>query len=273
VHRAETLDQESYFLRAMADVWRRQGWKITEQRGPGPRVDADLAILHVDLTVVPSDHMKFIRQYPIALNGGVADISKRATSSQLLRRGDRYNGPVIIKTNRNNGGFRERLLALHSPRWRKKLSSLRRRLPWAWQAELATKEYPILESAEQVPWGVWHNPDLVVERFQPERRDGFYCLRTWVFCGDRETHSLSWSEHPIVKSRNVVKREVLGEVPPDLRRMRKDLGFDFGKFDYAIVDGRVILYDANRTPTLGDMPREQSVERVKLLAEGIHAYL
>ncbi len=55
--------------------------------------------------------------------------------------------------------------------------------------------------------------------------------------------------------------------------MRKDLGFDFGKFDYAIVDGRVVLYDVNRTPNLGNLPKEQKPPNTRLLAEGIRAYL
>lgn len=47
---------------------------------------------------------------------------------------------------------------------------------------------------------VWHNPDLVVERFLPERHDGHYCLRVWMFLGDKETNTLCYSAHPIVKS-------------------------------------------------------------------------
>jgi hypothetical protein len=62
-------------------------------------------------------------------------------------------------------------------------------------------------------------------------------------------------------------------VPDELREMRKSLGFDFGKFDYAIVDGRVVLYDANRTPAVGNFSREQFMPRIRLLAEGLNAFL
>jgi hypothetical protein len=114
---------------------------------------------------------------------------------------------------------------------------------------------------------------VIVEKFLAERRDGLYCLRTWVFLGDRETNSLSYSKEPVVKARNVLRRAVVPEVPDELRAMRKQMGFDFGKFDYAIVDGKVVLYDANRTPSLGNFPREQYLPRIKLLAEGIRAFL
>ena len=94
-----------------------------------------------------------------------------------------------------------------------------------------------------------------------------------MFLGDRETNSLSYSKQPIVKSENVIRREVVAEVPDELRQIRRELGFDFGKFDYAIVGDRVVLYDANRTPTLGNFPREQYLPRVRHLAEGIGAFI
>ena len=37
-------------------------------------------------------------------------------------------------------------------------------------------------------------------------------------------------------------------VPEELRQTRRQLGFDYGKFDYGVVNGEVVLYDANRTP-------------------------
>jgi hypothetical protein len=273
VHRRERLEGGIYFLDAIADVWRENNLQVSVLSGPGPHVQADLAILHVDLTVVPADHLEFVRQYPVTINGAVADISKRRISANVVRRGDGYDGPVIIKTNRNYGGRREADLAIGGSFVGRSARALRRIMPWPWQAELAISDYPILPSAAQVPWVVWYNSDLVVERFQPEIRDGCFCLRTWVFLGDRETNSLSYSKQRIVKSENVIRREVVADVPDELRRIRKELGFDFGKFDYAIVEDRVVLYDANRTPTLGNFPREQYLPRVRHLAEGVRAFI
>jgi hypothetical protein len=272
VHRDGQFDV-AYFLHAIADVWQENGLQVIVQRGPGPHVEADVAILHVDLTVVPPDHLDFIRRYPVAMNGAVADTSKRRISANIVRRGDGYDGQVIIKTNRNYGGWREADLAARRSIFRRYARALRRRLPWPLRTELEISQYPVLPSAARVPWMVWHNPDLVVERFQPEMRDGCFCLRTWVFLGDRETNSLSYSKQPIVKSENVIRRDTVADVPDELRRIRRELGFDFGKFDYAIVGDRVVLYDANRTPTLGNFPREQYLPRVRQLAEGIGAFM
>lgn len=271
LHKHFTFDTSRYFLRDIAETWREDGFRVSVLHGPCPRVDADLAILHVDLTVVPDDYLAFVRQYPVIINGLVTDISKRRISTNLVCRDDGYQGQVIVKTNWNHRGRSEANLAKKGPLLRRYSNSLRKKLPWGWRAKLS--DYPIFESVSQVPRAVWHNPDLVVERFLPERRDGFYCLRTWVFLGDKETNSLCYSNQPIVKSGNVIRREAVAEVPDELRQIRRDMGFDYGKFDYAIVNGRGILYDTNRTPTMGSLSKEQLLPSIRLLAEGIRAYL
>ena len=186
--------------------------------------------------------------------------------------GDGYKGPVIVKTNRNFGGRPEARLVNKGPLLRRYVHLFRNKLPWSYRSRLFASDYHIFESISQGPRVVWHNPDLVAERFLPECHDGFYCLSTWVFLGDSETNSLSYSHQPVVKASNILRRETVAEVPDELRQMRR-LRFDFGEFDYAIVDGRVVLYDTNRTPTLGNFPKEQFLPNIRLLAEGIRAYL
>jgi hypothetical protein len=259
VHRHGSFDFPLYYLHEMASLWREAGFTITILHGPQPRVKADLAILHVDLTIVPDDHLAFMRQFPITINASVADISKRAISSDLVRQEDNYDGPVIIKTNRNAGGHMEALLAARG---------LMPRSPTC-----PPDQYPILNSAAEVTPAVWNHPDLVVERFLPERHGDLYCLRNWVFFGDKEIHALMLSKHPIVKSTNKIDRQPLAEVPEELRQLRRQLHFDFGKFDYALVDGRVVLYDANRTPGLINLTPDQYMPRIHLLAQGIHSFL
>ena len=147
--------------------------------------------------------------------------------------------------------------------------AIRRRLPWSLRAEIGVWDYPIYDSPRQVPRIVWHNPDLVVERLLCERREEFYCVRSWTFLGDAERNILFYAKQPIIKSSVAVKNES-AEVPDEFRRMRRKLGFDFGKFDYGIVDGRVVLYDANRTPTIGDPAIFLPI--FKMLAPGIYAF-
>ena len=232
--------------------------------------------MHVDLTKTPADYARAAARYPKVINGGVVDISKREISDQLVRRGDGYGGPVIVKTDRNSGGSRERQLDQRAGRraaLRRHIDAWRDRLPWGWRAHLDTGDYRTFDSVAQVPRAVWFNRSLVVERFLPERQNGHFCLRTWVFLGDRETNAISYATEPVIKSHNVVRREPVPDVPDELRAMRRKLGFDYGKFDYGLVDGRVVLYDANRTPMFGAMRREDYWPRVQLLAEGIGAFL
>ena len=272
-HRHDSFERLGYTLNELAAIWRDQGIRVTVQAGLGPPLDADVAIQHVDLTAVPRAYQALARQYPQVINGKVTDCSKRRISSQLVRPGDGYDGPVIVKTNRNFGGTMEARRASDGGLVGRAGLWARSRLPWSWRAFLPFADYPVFDSPRQVPWMVWQNRDLVVERFVTERRDGFYCLRTWTFFGDRETSILAYSPQRIVKSRNIVRREPVAEVPEEIRRIRRELGFDFGKFDYVIADGKLVLFDANRTPSLGAVSREAYRARAEILAQGIDAFL
>lgn len=272
VHRQMAFENSSYFLSQIAKIWQDQGIRVSVQRDAGARLAADLAILHVDVTAVPQDYLELARQYPLVLNGRIVDNSKRVISTNLVSRRNGYRGPVIVKTNENHGGLVEAQLAKTGSKMQRYAHALRSRFPWSFRSEMPVGEYRIFDSILSVPAAVWFNPNLVVEKFLPERRDGFYCLRTWVFLGDKETNSLSYSREPVVKSNNVVRREAVPDVPEELRRMKEKLGFDFGKFDYAIVDGNVVLYDANRTPTLGNLPPPKFLPTVRLLADGLRVF-
>jgi hypothetical protein len=276
VHPQDGFERVPYFLRECAAVWQEEHGldvRVVSDAAAAGQPNGELAILHVDLTVVPPAHLALASRYRRVLNGAVTDISKRRINGNAVRPGDGYAGPVILKTNRNSGGFPEAKLADRGSALRRRLRRLAARVSWRWRSQLPSAGYPVFDDVSLVPWGVWRNPDLVVERFLPERRDDLYCLRTWIFLGDRETNSLSYSNEPVVKGRNIIRREPVADVPDELRQMRRDLGFEFGKFDYGVVDGRVVLYDANRTPTVGNFPREQFLPRVRMLAEGIRAFL
>jgi hypothetical protein len=272
VHEHDDFNRERYLLHELAEVWRTMGLRVTVMRGIAQPVEADLVILHVDLTKVPADYLAAIRHCPRVVNDKVADISKRLICTHRVFRGDGYDGPVIIKTNRNSGGGREQMLRGKGSRLRRYAGGIREKLPWAWRTQLSPAKYPIFESAKQVPRVAWYNRELIVERFLPERWEGGYCLRTWTFFGEEETRSISYSAEPVVKSHNVIRREPVADLPEELRQMRKDLGFDYGKFDFGIVDDRVVLYDVNRTPTLGKIAKEQ-MPRFHKLADGIRAFL
>jgi hypothetical protein len=246
-----------YFLRFIAECWHEAGIEVKVHRGLGTPPPADLAIVHVDLSVVPDVYVELANSYAKVLNVHVTDITKVAVSRQLVRRGDGYDGPVIVKTNLNWGGIRE--------------ASLERRAlePRDIRALLEYRVYP---SASEVPPRVWGDASRIVDRFLPEIRDDHYCLRTWMFFGDRETNSLSYSKSPVVKSSNVVRREVVPEIPEALRARRLELGVDYGKFDYVIRDGEVVLYDVNKTPSMGNFTSGQMSASVLELSRGLEYY-
>jgi hypothetical protein len=257
VHRHWSFDNVNYYMSRIAKLLRQEGVEVVVQRGPGEHVPADLAVLHVDLTVVPDEYMDFLSKYPRVINGTVRDISKRHVSRLQVTRGDGYAGPVIIKANLNCGGVVEANLAKAG------------KLPKSYLDSFVSN-YPVLSSPTEVPADVWDNPNRVVERFQPEVNDGVYCLRMWKFLGDAETNTLAYSRDPVVKGRNTTHREEGGSVPDELRQLRKELGFDYGKFDYGMVDGKPVLYDANRTPTFS-CPLEEEMPRLKAFARALKA--
>lgn len=234
-----------YVMSLLADLWRAAGHTVTS--GLIKVLDADIGIVHIDLTTIPTSALPANPHRRPLLNANLLDISKTAISHQLVHPDDGYRGPVIIKTNANSTGSGERI---GTSRWtatriRRRLTT---RLPWTMVRTLP-RRYPILDDATHVPTWVWKRSDLVVERFTPERAGNDYVVRTWLFLGDQEYVVKLRSPTPIVKSSTATSHELIDDVPDEIRRHRADLRADYGKFDYVIVDGQAILLDANKTPT------------------------
>lgn len=269
-HEGQTLPERGPLVQELAHLWKRRGHRVTVLRGVRRYVDADILFLHVDLTRTPRVYLRFASHYPVVVNGAVTDISKRRVSRNLVTRNSGWRGPVLVKTDRNYGGWPERRLAWEDGLARRALAGLRQRLPWSFRSFL--KRYPIFDSIDDVPRVIWANPDLVVEKFQPEVRDGRYWVRTWLFLGDEDRAARFWSDDPIVKGGNILGNERLEEIPEDLRSLRRELGFDFGKFDFAVVDGRTVLYDANRTPALGAVDSDEARPWLERLADGLASF-
>jgi hypothetical protein len=256
IFRHGTMDQAQYYMGSILQLLMAEGVEVKVVRGSVRHIDADLAISHVDLTTIPDDHLQFLKNYPLVLNGKVTDISKRRISRLRLNPGDAHEGPVIIKANLNCGGRPEAWLARHG---------------WLPGRHEVVSEYRVLESIREVSDEIWNDPNLVVERFRPEQVDGVYRLRMWKFLGDAETNTIAYSRDPIVKGRTTFRREDSGTAPDALRQIRKELGFDYGKFDYGIVDGEVVLYDANRTPTISQSMSEE-MPRIRAFAEALKRF-
>jgi hypothetical protein len=233
----------AYLLYDLAALWEQAGHELLMHRGteqPLPR--ADLAIAHVDLTRLPPAYEALFSGCRRVVNAAVRDISKRRFSSLLLADAESaaaWGGPVIVKSDANFGGLAERLAAqaegLPAPR-------------------AGLDEYRVYDRAGDVPPQVWQRPDWVVERFVPERgADGRYALRIWTFFGDAERCTCYWADEPIVKG-EAMQQGGPCPVPDELRALRRTLGFDFGKFDFVVHQGRALLLDANRTPMAPTAP-------------------
>jgi hypothetical protein len=273
-----------YLIHLMIPRWEAMGFEVVVVTDKDKFVPADAALLHVDLTVIPDSCRRLAERYPVVLNGGVLDIRKRRFSRLLLDRPESWEGRVIVKTDWNYGGWREfRKRVLESPigrlgrRWGteesvlNKFGWLEQRRPWRWKRMLLTDSYLVCAEPGLVPRGVWRNPNLIVERFAAEREGDEYCCRHWLFFGDQEVNRRSISPQAVVKVSG--RLEWLSDpVPDELRKVRAQLGFDYGKFDYGIVDGEVILYDVNRTPGSSSDPSRHA-ETVELLCQGLRATL
>ena len=283
-HEADGFWSENRLVQLLMTRWEASGWKIrlvTDADDPAP---ADVAILHVSLSVVPESFRRLSDLYPRTVNGRVVDIRKRRFSRLLVGREGPDPGPVIVKTDANAGGWRElrgAFLSTPAGRWigrvdpgarlyrhALRLESLR---PWRVRRVPRFHGYAVYPSRDLVPRGVWRNPHLVVERLAAERLGDRYVCRHWLFLGSKEVTRRTRSPDPVVKFRGVME-QTADPVPDELRRVREEMGFDYGKFDYGIVDGEVVLYDVNRTPGAMADPRVHAAT-VGTLAPGLLEFL
>lgn len=242
----------AYYLHRFVPHWLAAGHTVSHHIGPDDAPNADLAILHVDLSVVPQGYVEACAQYQRVINGAALDIRKRTVSRNLVAKDDAYDGQVIVKTDLNYGGLPEAAAAgLRRPKVR----------------------YGVFAKAD-VTNEVWADPALVVEKFLPETDARGFWVRTWTFLGDqdRAARYLGGQEY-VVKHRQFTDREPC-EVPDALRAERARLGFDFGKFDFVVHNGTPVLLDASRTPgSPGGAIGEALAESDAVLASGIGAFL
>jgi hypothetical protein len=276
--------ERHYLVQPMIPLWSELGIETVVTSEEDEPVDADAALLHVDLTVIPDACLRAAERYPRVLNGRVRDIRKRTFSTSLVTREGDDPGPVFVKTDWNCGGraeFRAALLGSRPGRLMRALGlgeffvrvceELEEERSWARRRWIHTADYQRFASRADVPAAVWRNKNLVVERFLAEREGEDFCCRHWVFFGARERHSRTRSSNVAVKGRlSVTPLEV--PVPDELRKIRERLGFDYGKFDYGVVDGQLVLYDVNRTPGTASDPSSHAAA-IAELAPALRAWL
>jgi hypothetical protein len=253
----------NYVINRYAEFWRADGLEVVSLFGVSEFVPADLVIVHVDLSVVPDEYLEFAKRYPVVLNGEVKDIRKSTFSQLLLKPGDPYDGKVIVKSNYNYAAEPERDLGVSLD-------------PRGVSASFfgSPLDYQIYENTKAVPSILFSDPNVIVEKFQPEIENGLYFARVLQFLGDRMTCARRASRNPIVNGSTQLHADTEYIEPhPDIVRLRETMKFDHGKFDYVIHEGQALLLDANKTTgagTVPDTPLRLAERRYR--ADGIYAY-
>ena len=251
-----------YMLGPIVVELARRGHRVTIANGvPAQNVAADIAILHVDFTVVPPEYLDFAASFPICLNGKVGTIAKRAVADGLVRQNTDWAGPVIVKTDLNCRGAPE-LRA-------NKLAELTN-VPLPFPNVTALSDYLTFASAAAVPGAYWLNDGLVVQKFLPERLADGFGIRFWTFLGHVERCDLCVSSSALVKAATTMRLES-SPVPEQLRALRKRLGLDYGKIDFVIHDGRPVVMDVNKT--VGMPPSKKGSDWPSKYADGVEKYL
>lgn len=265
-HKQFRRRESMFMMKSILDILSERGHRVRIHAKPARRPKADLLILHADMSRVPAAFLDAAEAYPASINGRVADISKRSISQSLLTQGSDWSGPVIVKSDLNAGGVPEVLI--------NRIARRRWRAP-PFPDVRAMRDYLVYDRLSDVPLLHWNDPAVVVEKFVPEVLPDGFGMRTWLFCGPSERCILHASKEPIIKGKNIF-RSVPVDVPTEIREVRKELGFDFGKFDFVLHDDGPVLLDANKTPASMRVTPDMAARIAagnKSFADGIESFL
>jgi hypothetical protein len=250
----ETL--RSYQISTLARHWIEDGHEVILVAGARKFVPADIAILHIDLSVVPEPYLALARQYPRVLNGRLADIRKSVFATNLLARGDAYGGPVFVKSNLNRKGFPEAALA----------KAEGRNVP-------VFGDYRVYSSLAKVPAEAFDNEGVVVQKFQPEMDGNLFCVRYLAVMGRYAEATRLRSTQPVVNGDSCLPDIETVEPDTSILALRERLGLDYGKMDYVVVDGKAILLDVNKTVGAGAMSTDPAMLALRRKrARGLYSY-
>lgn len=251
IHEKDRQKHQYYYLiDFFADFWRADGHEVFCITGTKEFVPADVIFVHVDLSVVPDEYLEFARQYPVVINS-VKDIRKSTFSENILRPLDGWKGKVIVKTNNNAAGIPERGVWDFKKRVLKKIGRLTKtdltELHFLSPSIPSKYDYPIFDHISDVPKYYFYHPDLIVQKFIPEIEKDYYCSYILNFLGDRMLCIKLKGKHPIVTVDSAEEIEYPVEPSPEILAKIAEFGFDYGKFDYVLSNGKAILLDINKT--------------------------
>lgn len=251
----------NFAMRSFEAGWRDMGYRVEHHYGvPGGAVRADFLFPQIDLTREPSSYVHYIENFDgVVVNRRIHDISKRRYSESLVYPGDAYAGPVIVKSDANHNGNPEWRLA---PRWWRGVLKVCGKQPGR------TLDYHVFANLGLVPRRFFRSKNHIVEKFLPEVEGAFRFLRMYFFLGDQGASIRLKSTFDIIKDYNATEREDV-DTPGELVALRKRLGLDYGKIDYVIHEGRVVVLDINKTPAGSTDSATKELDRQ--MAKGILA--
>lgn len=253
-----------YLLAAILHELKRRGrFEKIVPAHLGTTRKTDIAVLHVDSTIVSSDYLEYAATFPLCINSKVADISKRGLSENILSPDSIWRGPVIVKSNLNCNGAPEVFI-------NKQAVLNGRAMPYPTARRV--NEYKVYSSYFDVPAEVFDDLNLVVEKFIPEIDEEGFGIRHWVFCGDAEHCHRYVSRNNIIKADNIIHKYPV-PVPEKLRIRRQELGFDYGKFDFVMHQGEAILFDVNKTPGIPPYKGVQRQQVIDKFADGLESLI
>jgi len=262
---------EGYAIHGMMEHWQRYGIKVVAVFGPQrKKIPADLLFIHVNLSVVPQPYLDYARQYSAILNQNIIDIRKTSVCDHLVREGDDYQGPVIVKSDLNAAGIPERKVRYKIAR---KMEKFLHRVAPPVLTIHKQEDYRIYSSVHDVPTGVFHDKKLVIQKFLPEIENDLYHVRSYSFLGDRYSCMRLSATEPVIRLGNTTRVETV-DPHPEIVAIRNKIKMDYGKLDYVIHQEKVILLDVNKT--LGAQRNENNstvLAMRKERAKGIFPYL
>ncbi len=233
-----------YMVHYLAQIWQQDGHTVEFVFGTKTYVPADICIVHVDLSVVPEKYIDYANRYPLALNGKIRDIRKSVISQNLVNRDSLYQGPVLVKSDLNYAGWPEKVYAYGAiPNLAEKVA---RKFGFKTNEFSTQYDYKYYHNIDAVPDEVFNNRDLVVEKYFEEMCEDLYCVNFLKFFGDAYQCVKVFSHQRVVTDACEVKREDI-EPHPQIIDIRNEIGIDFGKLDYCVVDNQVKLIDVNKT--------------------------
>ncbi|MGE0598379.1 MAG: hypothetical protein AB7J35_00965 [Dehalococcoidia bacterium] len=268
------LLESDYVLRHVVDFWKPRGVRFELATDPKVAPPGDVAWQHLDVTTVDERYRELLNRYPRSINGEAISIAKRGTVTHLVERDDDWPGPVLIKTDRNFGGRGEDWAHGWTLLRHPLVHSFLDHLPARISGRMDPAKYPIFQSKSDVPTWVWRDRRFVVQRFLAERSGGAYAIRRWFFFGPESFAYRALAGAPIVMGDGHSEWTKLAAVPSELAQLRQGMHLDFGKIDYAEVDGDVVVYDVNSAVS-ADEHRDRRLQMVIVaaLVPGLAAFL